>query len=132
MPTLRWRQALVGMGGVVGVDGRSDIVDDFGVDLVGGHGGQQLLPVRATDPAHLEAVPERFDGGLGKFVSDQHNGQAHPTSLMRRTEWVDVAVVGSGPNGLATAVICARAGLSVEVFEAQLSAGPTMQLPIET
>ncbi len=36
---------------------------------------------------------------------------------------MDVTIVGSGPNGLSAAVICARAGLKVQVIEAQPTFG---------
>lgn len=36
---------------------------------------------------------------------------------------MDVTIVGSGPNGLSAAVICARAGLAVQVIEAQPTLG---------
>jgi phytoene dehydrogenase-like protein len=51
------------------------------------------------------------------------------------TQRRDVVVVGSGPNGMAAAIVCAAAGLSVEVIEGQPVPGGgcrTVELGLDT
>jgi len=42
------------------------------------HRGQQLLAVRAVDPADFYLVAEGGDCRFGQFVGDQYNGKSHP------------------------------------------------------
>ena len=70
----------LGCGGDhLGVDGGGGADQDrVGV----GDGFQQLGAVGAVDPADLHLVAEGGNGGLGKFVGDQHNRQAHADRLV--------------------------------------------------
>ena len=70
----------LGRGGDhLGVDGGGRAHQDrVGV----GYRCQQLGPVGAVHPADLHLVSQGGDGGFGKFVGDQHNGQAHADRLM--------------------------------------------------
>lgn len=62
-------------------------------------------------------------GRLERFVADYHNSHTAPTSARIEKNGKRVAIVGSGPSGLACAGDLARLGYSVTVFEALHTAG---------
>ena len=63
-------------------------------------------------------------GRLERFVADWHNAHSAPTSnVERQTNGHRVAIVGSGPSGLACAGDLAKRGYEVTLFEALHVAG---------
>lgn len=62
-------------------------------------------------------------GRLERFVADYHNGKGEDLPVKPFTNGHKVAVVGSGPSGLACAGDLAKKGYKVTVFEALHTAG---------
>lgn len=62
-------------------------------------------------------------GRLERFVADYHNAKEHHTVVKPESNGHKVAVVGSGPSGLACAGDLAKKGYDVTVFEALHLAG---------
>ena len=62
-------------------------------------------------------------GRLERFVADFHNSKCEENQVKTQTNGHRVAVVGSGPSGLACAGDLAKKGYKVTVFEALHTAG---------
>lgn len=62
-------------------------------------------------------------GRLERYVADRHNAEAHKAASRPEPNGHKVAVIGSGPSGLACAGALARRGYAVTIFEALHTAG---------
>ena len=132
---------------------RSSLITEGGAgSVLVGHGGDKLLvalegflarngyPYTALDPAvddEAAVIVERFglhdddlpiaicpDGSLLRRPTEAQVGACLGiTPVLREGELYDVAVVGAGPAGLATAVYAASEGLSVLVLDSRSYGG---------
>lgn len=69
-------------------------------------------------------------GRLERFVADYHREHAKPVALDIKKNGHKVAVIGSGPSGLACAYDLAKAGYEVTIFEALHVAGGVLRYGI--
>lgn len=69
-------------------------------------------------------------GRLERFVADWHRNHVVPTTCQIKSNGHKIAVIGSGPSGLACAYDLAKAGYDVTMFEALHVAGGVLMYGI--